>query len=244
MHSEAGARVGSLDGLRAVAVIAVVAYHLWPHALPSGFLGVDMFMVLSGFLITGLLLREHRATGTIRLGAFWGRRFRRLIPALMLMLAAVALFVYAFGPDTMARPVRVQGIAALLYVANWKLVLDGVSYGGQLAAHSPLVHLWSLGIEEQFYLLWPLVCFVLLRTQRGRQVAPFVAVAGAAASAVLMAVLYQRGTDTARLYYGTDTRAHAFLLGATSAFVLPRLRSRARAALSIAGPLAFGLLAV
>ena len=239
MSPSSAGRVGAFDGLRAVAVSAVIVYHLWPDRLPSGFLGVDMFMVLSGYLITSLLVREHARSGAIRLRAFWGRRFRRLIPALMLMLAVVAIFVRVAGPDTLDRSVRQQGLAALFYVANWKLVLDGVSYGALNSARSPLLHLWSLGIEEQFYVVWPLVLLALFRTAAGRRHALKVAVAGALGSAALMAVWYRPGTDPLRLYYGTDTRAQALLLGAAAALIAPRLRLGHRKALAVIGPIAF-----
>ncbi|MCU1427771.1 MAG: oatA 3 [Actinomycetia bacterium] len=220
-------RVGAMDGLRAVAVAAVVVYHLSPKLLPSGYLGVDVFMVVSGFLITGLLLREHDRAGRIRLGAFWGRRFRRLMPALLLVLAAVALWVHIDGPRSLTPSIRAQGFAALGYFSNWKLIGDGVTYGGAQATASPLVHLWSLAVEEQFYVVWPLVVVGLLALSRGRR-APLIAVAalGTVASAVLMALLYAPGHDPIRAYYGTDTRAQAFLVGALAALIAPHLLTR------------------
>src|SRR4051812_25228329 len=154
-------RLGGLDGLRAVAVVAVVAYHLWPDRLPAGFLGVDLFMVLSGFLITGLLVDEHRRTGAIRLGAFWLRRVRRLVPALPPLLVVVAVWVRWPPPAALFPTVRGQGLASLLYVGNWKLVSDGTSYATLGQSPSPLLHLWSLAIEEQFYVVWPLVVAAL-----------------------------------------------------------------------------------
>ena len=240
MNASTVRRVGAFDGLRAVAVSAVIIYHLWPDRLPSGFLGVDIFMVLSGYLITTLLMREHARSGAIRLRGFWGRRFRRLIPALMLLLASVAVFVRVAGPATLDRSVRQQGLAALLYVANWKLVLDGVSYGALNSTRSPLVHLWSLGVEEQFYLVWPIVMVVVMSTAAGRRRALWVALAGALASAALMAAWYRPGTDPYRLYYGTDTRAQALLLGAAAALIAPRLRPHHHKVLAVIGPVAFG----
>ena len=120
-------RLGALDGLRAVAVAAVVVYHLDPTWLPSGYLGVDVFMVVSGFIVTKLLLRERDHTGRVRLGAFWGRRFRRLVPALLLLLVAVALWLHIVGPRALTSSVREQGLVAMLYVTNWTLIADGVS---------------------------------------------------------------------------------------------------------------------
>jgi peptidoglycan/LPS O-acetylase OafA/YrhL len=161
-----GERVGALDGLRAVAVVAVVIYHLSPRLLPSGYLGVDVFMVVSGFLITGLLVREYEHSGGIRLAVFWGRRFRRLVPALVLLLVVVAAWVGFVGPRSLTPSIRTQGLAALFYVSNWKLIASGVTSGGSVGASSPLVHLWSLAVEEQFYLLWPPLLLVLLRIAR------------------------------------------------------------------------------
>jgi peptidoglycan/LPS O-acetylase OafA/YrhL len=211
---EAG-RIGGLDGLRAVAVLAVVAFHLWPDALPAGFLGVDLFMVLSGFLITGLLVDERARSGAVRLGAFWARRFRRLVPALLALVAVVAVWVDVAGPAALKPTVRGQGIASLLYVGNWKLVADGTSYAALMKPPSPLLHLWSLAIEEQFYLLWPLAVGAVLLLGKGRK-GPLLVLAGAGtvASAALMAVWFDPHRDPLRLYYGTDTRAQAFLVGA------------------------------
>ena len=225
---EGGARVGGLDGLRAVAVIAVVAFHLWPDAVPAGFLGVDLFMVLSGFLITGLLVDERARTGTVRLGAFWMRRFRRLVPALLALITVVAVWVDIAGPAALRPTVRGQGIASLLYVGNWKLVSDGTSYATMMKPPSPLLHLWSLAIEEQFYLFWPLAVAAVLVVARGRiKAVALVAGLGAIASAALMAGWFDPREDPLRLYYGTDTRAQAFLVGALAMLVSRRFNGRA-----------------
>src|SRR5689334_14913107 len=143
----------ALDGVRALAVTAVLLFHGGVRALPGGFLGVDAFFVLSGFLITSLLLDERGRTGRIQLLAFWVRRVRRLLPALLLVLVAVA---WLFAPD--GDPLlRGDALAALGYVANWRMIYHGAGYFAQTASPSPLQHTWSLGIEEQFYALWPLV---------------------------------------------------------------------------------------
>jgi peptidoglycan/LPS O-acetylase OafA/YrhL/lysophospholipase L1-like esterase len=220
-------------------VVAVVVYHLSPRLLPSGYLGVDVFMVVSGFLITGLLTREYERRGAIRLGAFWGRRFRRLVPALTVVLAAVALWMHFAGDPLLAPAVRSQGIAALLYVSNWKLIADGVTYGGLTAAGSPLVHLWSLAVEEQFYLVWPPVLVALLigfRGRRGR--VAVVAACGAAASIAWMFYLSIGTHDFTRLYYGTDTRAQDFLIGACLALVAPLIATRWHRPVRVAGVIA------
>ncbi|MGA8112477.1 MAG: acyltransferase, partial [Actinocatenispora sp.] len=165
----------ALDGVRAVAVAAVLVFHGGLAFLPGGFLGVDAFFVLSGFLITSLLLVEWGRTGRIRLPAFWARRARRLLPALLLMLAAVSVVARWLLPSGDLGPVRGDSLAALLYVANWRMIFRGSDYFAQTAAPSPLQHTWSLGIEEQFYLLWPLIvvaAFGWYRLRRRRRGAP------------------------------------------------------------------------
>ena len=234
-----------MDGLRALAVLAVVWYHLSPRSLPSGYLGVDVFMVVSGFLITGLLVREFDRTGRVHLAAFWGRRFRRLVPALVLMLFAVALWTHLAGPRALSPSIHSQGLAALFYVSNWKLIADGVTYGGAVGASCPLVHLWSLAVEEQFYLLWPPLLVGLLTISRGhRRRVAVVAGLGALASALLMARFFANGHDTIRAYYGTDTRAQAFLIGALAALVAPQLRERGRLVVRRLGVIGLAGLAV
>ena len=241
-QSSVPTRNGALDGMRAFAVVAVLVFHLAPNRLRSGFLGVDVFMALSGFIVTELLVRERERRGRLRVAAFWGRRFRRLVPPLMLLVACVAIWVRLTGPATLVPSVRAQGLAALVYVTNWRLVVDGVSYQGAIGAGSPLVHLWSLAVEEQFYLVWPIALAAVLWLGRGRRLPAFVlAVAGAVASAITMAVLYHPGHDPLRVYYGTDTRAQAFLLGAAAALAAPYLRDRHRRAVATAG---FGSLIV
>jgi peptidoglycan/LPS O-acetylase OafA/YrhL len=210
----------ALDGVRALAVTAVLLFHGGVSALPGGFLGVDAFFVLSGFLITSLLLAEHAGTGRIRLAAFWGRRARRLLPALLVMLVVVTVAGRQLLPDVEVGLLRGDGLAALAYVANWRMIYRGSDYFTQTAAPSPLQHTWSLGIEEQFYWLWPLVVLVLLAlAPRWRRRAVFaVSVAGAAGSAVAAAALY-RPEDVNRAYFGTDSRAQALLIGCALAAV-------------------------
>ncbi len=225
----------ALDGLRAVAVGAVLLYHAGEGWAGGGFLGVDLFLVLSGYLITTLLLLEHEGTGRIDLPAFWARRARRLLPALFLMVAAVA----AVAPLVLSRlqfdRLRGDGLATLFYVANWRLIVSGQSYFEQFGEPSPFRHTWSLAIEEQWYLLWPLVLGALLLLWRRRPaVVVGVVLAGAAASAVLMAALSGPGEDLSRAYYGTDTRAESLLVGAALALVL-RLRPAGGPLLQAAG---------
>ena len=244
-EAHSASRIGALDGLRAVAVSAVLVYHFSPGLLPSGFLGVDVFMAVSGFIVTNLLLRERARLGRIHIGAFWGRRFRRLVPALVLMVIVVSALLHYLAPTSVASSARGQGLSAMLYVTNWKLIASGVSYGGAIGARSPFVHLWSLAVEEQFYLIWPVVLVGLLAISRKR-VWPVVAVTamGAVASAAWMAYLYNPAQDPLRLYYGTDTRAQAFLIGALAALVAPFVGARSKALLRALGPVAFVALLV
>lgn len=226
----------ALDGVRAIAVAAVLVFHGYPGWLPGGFLGVDAFFVLSGFLITALLLGEREHTGRIGLARFWGRRARRLLPALLLVLVAVVLLGrFTLAPEELPG-LRRDALAALGYVANWRMVYRGGDYFAQTAATSPLQHTWSLGIEEQFYLGWPLLLILLLRRRAAVLAA---AVTGAVASGVACALLYRPGGDPGRVYYGTDTRAGALLLGCALAVLLSgrAVGAQLRRAVAVAGAL-------
>jgi len=212
--------VGALDGIRAFAVAAVMAFHAGATHVTGGFLGVDAFFCLSGFLITSLLLGEARRTGTIRLGAFWARRARRLLPALFLVLCFVGLFAWLAAPPGAYPGLRLDSLATLFYVSNWHFILEGSSYFQAALAPSPLTHTWSLAIEEQFYLVWPLVVLALIRLRRPVTGVLVVASVGAVASTVWMAALHGSYSDPTRLYYGTDTHAMTMLTGAVLAAVL------------------------
>lgn len=212
----------ALDGVRAAAVVAVLIFHSAPGVLRGGFLGVDAFFVLSGFLITTLLLAERERRGTIRLAAFWGRRARRLLPALILVVAAVAVAAPVMVPPEEFANLRGDAVAALGYVANWHMIYRGGDYFAQTATASPLQHTWSLGIEEQFYLVWPVVVMLAALTRRPRLAIVTVAGSWAGASAIAAALLY-RADSIDRVYYGTDTRAAALLIGCAVAAALPAL---------------------
>ena len=204
-----------LDGLRAVAVAAVVLYHAGVSWLPGGFLGVEVFFVLSGFLVTSLLVQELSGTGRTRVRRFWARRARRLLPAAYAAISGVLLWTLAADPDGLDR-LRREIPAALLYVTNWVLIAGRESYFEAVGRPSPLRHLWSLAVEEQFYLVWPVVFAVAHRFGSRRAVLRFV-VAAAAASTVWMMVLYEPFTDPSRVYYGTGARIGGPLIGAALA---------------------------
>jgi peptidoglycan/LPS O-acetylase OafA/YrhL/lysophospholipase L1-like esterase len=217
--------VPALDGIRALAVAAVVAYHLQVPGFGGGLLGVSVFFTLSGYLITSLLLRERTERGRIDLAAFWVRRARRLLPALVFMLAVVALTAAIARPDKLATTLR-EALCALFYVANWTTIANGDDYFQRFAAPGPLDHLWSLAIEEQFYLVWPLVVLALLwvgARMRGRRwPLALVTVLLAAASTWAISHAYDpNAVNNTRAYEGTDCRAAALLVGALAALVLP-----------------------
>ena len=225
--------VPSLDGLRGVAVAAVVVYHLWPDALPGGFIGVDVFFVLSGFLLTSLLVREVDASGTIRLGRFFVRRTRRLLPAMLLLLTSLAIYAAVWANTVELERLRRHGLASLLYVANWLFVSDGTTYTDVVTGASPLRHVWSLSIEEQFYVILAgaiALAAALTATRRTTRRCVIVgSVVLGAASALWMIIASINGSSVDRLYFGTDTRAQALLIGAALGAILrgvPVARSR------------------
>ena len=223
-----------LDGLRAIAVMAVIAYHLEVGFAPGGLLGVGVFFTLSGYLITDILL-EGWVTRKLSLKNFWLARARRLLPALFLMLAVVMLWVWIGSPDLLGT-LRGETISSIFFVENWWAIGQDMSYFDRFGAPSPLSHLWSLAVEEQFYIIWPWLLLLLLkispakdhgkraRRERIRPNLAMITVGLAIVSAILMAVLYTPGFDTNRVYLGTDTRAFALLFGAALAMVWPSRR--------------------
>ncbi len=215
-----------LDGLRAIAVLAVIAYHLDPGLAPGGLLGVSVFFTLSGYLITDLLLGQREALGRLRLGDFWLRRARRLLPALFLMLAVVVAWVTLLDRSLLPG-LRGDVLAAVAYVSNWWNIVRDASYFARFGPPPPLDHLWSLAVEEQFYLIWPFLLWLGLRYVPGRFTLAGLTLAGAALSAAAMAWIYEPGVDPTRVYEGTDTRAFALLVGAALAMVWPSRKLRA-----------------
>jgi len=223
-----------LDGLRALAVIAVLLYHAELYWIPGGFLGVEIFFVISGYLITALLLAEWQQRGRLDLPGFWLRRARRLLPALYLLLAVTLALSVVFLPGEVAG-LRSDALAAFGYVTNWYLIFNHESYFEAVGRPSLLQHLWSLAVEEQFYLLWPplFVLGMTLVRWRFRRALFAALLVGAAASALLMALLYRPDLDPSRVYYGTDTRATGLLVGAALAFVWTPKPSRRETGWSI-----------
>ena len=209
-----------LDGLRAFAVAAVVAYHLAPGVVPGGFLGVDVFFVISGYLITGLLVEEWRSKGTIGLPQFWMRRIRRLYPAIVVLLAAVVL-VTAVADRAALATSRLTIPLALVYQTNWWFIFHHVPYFERFGPPPVFLHLWSLAIEEQYYLVWPPLLLLMLHLWRRRGRIALVALGGAAVSAILMAALYHGGASVNRVYFGTDTHSEGLLLGSALGLFAP-----------------------
>lgn len=209
-----------LDGLRAIAVLAVIAYHLNFDWAAGGLLGVTVFFVLSGYLITDLLIAEFHTSDRINFKDFWLRRARRLLPAMFTMLLVVITWVTIFEQAMLDR-LEEDTVAAILYVSNWWYIFQDLSYFESFGPPSLLTHFWSLAVEEQFYILWPLVILLVLKMKVKEGSMFSLMLLGAIASAAAMALLYEPGTDPSRVYYGTDTRIFSLLLGASLAVVWP-----------------------
>ncbi|WP_341360355.1 acyltransferase family protein [Georgenia sp. M64] len=211
-------RIEGLDGLRALAIAAVLVYHLRPESLPGGYLGVDVFFVVSGFLITTLLLRELDDRGRIDLPRFWVRRARRLLPALVAVVVVTIPAAWLAGTDLLVGIGR-QALGALTFSSNWLEIGAGSSY---FTATAPqlFVNFWSLAVEEQFYLLWPLLLALVVAATSAARTRARIALTAAGASALGMALLHTPGADATRVYYGTDTHAFGLMIGAALAFAL------------------------
>lgn len=212
--------MNGLDGLRAIAVLGVIAYHLNLDFIPGGLLGVGIFFVLSGYLITDILLSQWREHGRIALGDFWLRRFRRLLPGMLTMTAVVMLWLLCTDSSRLAS-LKGDILSGVTYISNWWYIFHHVSYFESFGPPSPFGHFWSLAVEEQFYLLWPLllIAAIVLFKRKGWLVVSIVVAAELSAGA--MAIMYNPDLDPSRVYYGTDTRAFALLAGAALAVVWP-----------------------
>jgi peptidoglycan/LPS O-acetylase OafA/YrhL len=233
-----------LDGLRAVAMMVMLAYHSELPFARGAFLGLSQFFTLSGFLITSMLLRGHDRGG-IDLKQFWQRRFQRLMPAALLCLAGIVVFGATVANREQAEELPGQVFAAATYWANWYFVITDKSYVNLFAAPSPVQHYWSLAVEEQFYLFMPVVMVLLLRRTRSARVLATVFAGGAVLSTGWMIFLYDAGAGLDRIYYGTDTRMAEMLVGALLAVVVTeigeRFTERARRTLGFVGVFAFAL---
>lgn len=234
-----------LDGLRALAVLSVIAYHLnFPWA-SGGFLGVTVFFVLSGYLITDLLIAEWSINKKIDLKNFWIRRAKRLLPGMFTLLLVVIATVSIFQPSLITS-LKQDSIAAVFYYSNWWYIFHDLSYFESFGPPSLLNHFWSLAVEEQFYILWPIIILVGLRFMKRKSLLFLVTIAGAIISTLLMALLFEPGSDPSRVYYGTDTRAFSLLIGAALAMMWPsrklshKISASSRISLDITG--LFGLL--
>jgi len=221
-------QVAGLDGIRAVAVLGVLAFHGGVSRVAGGLLGVDIFFVLSGFLITSLLIGEWSSSGSIGFRRFYERRARRLLPALFWTMLLVAAYAHWFALPSTLEGLRGDALATLAYVANWHFIVTGQNYFVRYGPPSPLLHTWSLAVEEQFYVVWPALALLVLR-RKGRRGLAAVAALGIVLSATATAVLYHHGAGVTRLYYGTDTRVQEVMAGALLAVALPRLSRWVRA---------------
>jgi peptidoglycan/LPS O-acetylase OafA/YrhL len=223
-----------IDALRALAVLAVFFYHSGVGWMPGGFLGVDVFFAISGYLITSLLLREFRRGGHVHLGRFWLRRARRLLPAVGVLIALTMVAAAIVEPDRIDA-LRGDALASLLYVANWHFIFSHQSYFEGFQRPSLFTHLWSLSVEEQFYLFWPLVFAAGMKLfGRGRLLIGVLA--GALGSVALAWILFDPGSDASRVYYGTDTHAVGLLVGVALALVWSPIELRRRRAGPLVGP--------
>lgn len=213
--------IPALDGLRTLAVVAVVLYHLNLTWAQGGLLGVTIFFVLSGYLITRLLINEVSKTGRIDLKSFWIRRIRRLFPAVVTVVVVTCALCTIFN-HVMLTKMRPDILPSLLFFNNWWQIAQNVSYFNALGDPSPLTHFWSLAIEEQFYLIWPPLLFAMVSMHVSKPNTRRVVLGLAAVSALAMMVLYNPAADPSRVYYGTDTRVFSLLLGAWMAFIPDR----------------------
>jgi len=228
-----------VDALRALAVLAVFLYHAGVGWMPGGFLGVDVFFAISGYLITSLLLREFRRDGHLRLGRFWLRRARRLLPAVGVLIALTMVLAAIVEPDRIDQ-LRGDAVASLLYFANWHFIYGHESYFESFQRPSLFRHLWSLSVEEQFYLFWPLL-FAAGMKLFGRTRLLLGVLAGALASVVLAWLLFDPGHDASRVYYGTDAHAVGLLAGVALALVWSPIELRRHRSGPLVGPILDGL---
>lgn len=239
--------ITGLDGLRALAVIGVIFYHLMPGKMRGGYLGVPVFFVISGYLITDLLRQEWQSNGRIDLKSFYVRRIKRLYPALVTLLLGSAAYITLFQRNLLDN-LRAIFLSSLTYVNNWWQISNGMSYFDRFNNESPFTHLWSLAVEGQNYLIWPILFILLMKfVPKKQNIAKFLFI-GTLVSAILMAILYQPGSDPTRVYYGTDTRLFSIWLGSLLAFLWPstqlseKIPIQAKRVLNLAGGISLFIL--
>ncbi|USK99293.1 MULTISPECIES: acyltransferase family protein [Bacillus cereus group] len=238
-----------LDSLRGLAILGVILYHINFNWMPGGFLGVTVFFVLSGYLITDILAMEWKRNKRIDLKKFWLSRARRLLPGMLVMLVITLAWITIFHSSLLEK-MRGDSLAALFYVSNWWYIYHKLSYFDNFNQISPLNHFWSLAVEEQFYVVWPFIISLGLYYIKKQSRMILLICLGAFASALAMAILYEPGVDPSRIYYGTDTRAFSLLIGAVLALVWPSNRlankiiPKARFILDVVGGIALIIILV
>ena len=238
-----------LDSLRGLAILGVILYHINFNWMPGGFLGVKVFFVLSGYLITDILAMEWKRNKRIDLKKFWLSRARRLLPGMLVMLVITLAWITIFHSSLLEK-MRGDSLAALFYVSNWWYIYHKLSYFDNFNQISPLNHFWSLAVEEQFYVVWPFIISLGLYYIKKQFRMILLICLGAFASALAMAILYEPGVDPSRIYYGTDTRAFSLLIGAVLALVWPSNRlankiiPKARFILDVVGGIALIIILV
>ncbi|PHB86780.1 acetyltransferase [Bacillus wiedmannii] len=238
-----------LDSLRGLAILGVILYHINFNWMPGGFLGVTVFFVLSGYLITDILAIEWKRNKRIDLKKFWLSRARRLLPGMLVMLVITLAWITVFHSSLLEK-MRGDSLAALFYVSNWWYIYHKLSYFDNFNQLSPLNHFWSLAVEEQFYVVWPFIISLGLYYIKKQSRMILLICLVAVASALAMAILYEPGADPSRIYYGTDTRAFSLLIGAVLALVWPSNRlankiiPKARFILDVVGGIALIIILV
>jgi len=236
-----------LDGMRALAIIAIIFYHLMPHVLPGGYLAVNIFFVLTGFFITASVIEEYGQKGKLAYKRYLTRRFQRLFLPLLGMLLSVTAYITLFQRDLLLN-LRPWLLSSLGMVNNWWQISVGGSYFEQFYVQSPFMHLWFLSVISQFYVIWPLIVLLLLALYKNKRIILFTAVGLSLFSALAMAMLYVPGEDASRVYYGTDTRLFAFMIGSALSVVWPLERlndpvsKRMKRGLTLAGFLSYAVL--
>ena len=238
-----------LDGMRALAIIAIIFYHLMPHVLPGGYLAVNIFFVLTGFFITASVIEEYGQKGKLAYKRYLARRFQRLFLPLLGMLLSVTAYITLFQRDLLLN-LRPWLLSSLGMVNNWWQISVGGSYFEQFYVQSPFMHLWFLSVISQFYVIWPLIVLLLLALYKDKRIILYTAVGLSLFSALAMAMLYVPGEDASRVYYGTDTRLFSFMIGSALSVVWPLERlnepvsKRTKRRLTLAGFFSYAVLGV